>query len=329
LIARNFDLMGAALRVEAADVRMIDRFATLLCGLDTEPVQEPAFTLTIREGTPSPIPASAIVVYEGPVYWEGECIYAADGGILHLLFPDRISLAIDPARSTGEIVVAEDSVSRVGATAGMLAVDAAIDASGQFMLHAAGLTLPGSDAQVLVFAQSGTGKTTTSLALADSGFGLCTDDTMVIQMEGSRASGWGLPRDLKVHRKTAEMMPWLKPYLNGKWNDEDEQAISRAALSDRVRVEAAARRPIAGVFFLRRGDAVRSEVVPLSRTDTLVSLAADNVRTGRTGLLAAHRRRFSGLAALASSGPTFAVTVGSDLRSTAPAILGALNGMLA
>lgn len=322
---RNFDLMGPVLRVEADDERLIGRFAALLRGLDIETDREPAFTLTIREGAPELIPASATIVYEGPVFWEGECKYAADDGLLHLSFPDRLSLVVDTGCKAAEIKVAADSVSRVGATAGMLAVDAAIDASGQFLLHAAGLTLPGSESQVLVFAQSGTGKTTTSLALADSGFGLCTDDSMVIRLEGASATGWGLPRDLKVHRNTAEMMPWLKAYLTGKWNDEGEQAVTRAALSDRIRVETAARRPVAGVFFLQRGNAVESAVSPLSQTDTLVSLAADNVRTGRTGLLASHRRRFAGLAGLASSVPTFTVTVGSNPQSTAAAILDAVG----
>lgn len=321
MISRNFDLMGPVLRVEADEERFVDRFATLLRGLDADAGKDAAFTLTIREGKPRPVPASAAVVYEGPVFWEGDCVYADNGGQLHLLFPDRISLVLDPNRKAGEIIVAPDSTSRVGATTGMLVLDAAIDASGQFMLHAAGLTLPGSDAQVLVFAQSGTGKTTTSLALADSGFGLCTDDSMVIRLDGSKATGWGLPRDLKVHHNTADMMPWLKPYLKGTWNGEGEQAITRAALSDRIRVETAKRRPVAGVFLLQRGKAAKTTAAPLSQTDTLVSLAADNVRTGKTGLLASHRRRFASLAGLASSVPTFMVTVGSDPHSTAPAIL--------
>lgn len=325
MIVRNFDLMGPVLRVEADEERLIDRFATLLRGLGVETDRDPAFVLKVHEGTPEPIPASASIVYEGPVYWEGDCIYADNDSQLHLLFPKWLSLVVNPARKVAEIVVAPDGITRVGATAGMLALDAAIDASGQFLLHAAGLTLPGSDAQVLIFAQSGTGKTTTSLALADSGFGLCTDDSMVIRLDGLVTTGWGLPRDLKVHHNTAEMMPWLKPYLKGKWNSEGEQAVTRAALSDRIRIEAAARRPVAGVFFLQRGDAVNSVAARLSQTDTLVSLAADNVRTGKTGLLASHRRRFAGLAGLASSVPTFAVTVGSDPQSTAPAILDALS----
>jgi hypothetical protein len=325
LITRNFDLIGPVLRVEADEERLIERFGALLRGLVIDTDKDPAFTLALRVGTPEPIPASASIIYEGPIFWEGDCVYAEKDSKLHLAFPDRLSLKIDPSRQAAEIIVTPDNVSRIGATSGMLTLDAAIDASGQFMLHAAGLTLPGSDAQVLVFAQSGTGKTTTSLALADAGFGLCADDSMIIRLGGSATTGWGLPRDLKVHKNTAEMMPWLKPYLKGNWNDEGEQAVTRAALADRLRVEATARRPVAAIFFLQRGNAVKSTAAPLSQTDTLVSLTADNVRTGRTGLLASHRRRFAGLAGLASSVPTFAVTVGSDPQSIAPAILEAVS----
>lgn len=325
MIVRNFDLIGPVLRVEAAEERLIERFGALLRGLAIDTDKEPAFTLTVREGAPEAIPAGASMIYEGPIFWEGDCVYAEKDSRLYLTFPNRLSLMMDSARKAAEIIVAADSVPRVGATAGMLVVDAAIDASGQFMLHAAGLTLPDSEAQVLVFAQSGTGKTTTSLALADSGFGFCTDDSMVIRLDGTTATGWGLPRDLKVHKNTAEMMPWLKPFMTGNWNDEGEQAVTRAALAERIRVEATARRPVAGVFFLQRGNGVKSEAAPLGQTDTLVSLAADNVRTGKTGLLASHRRRFASLAGLASSVPTFSVTVGSDPKSIAPAILEAVS----
>ena len=77
---------------------------------------------------------------KGLLFWEGDCVYADNDGRLHLSFPDKLSLVIDQADKAAEIVVAPDSVSRVGATAGMLVLDAAIDASGQFMLHAADMT---------------------------------------------------------------------------------------------------------------------------------------------------------------------------------------------
>ena len=325
MVIRNFDLMGPVLRVEAEDERLIRPFAAILRGLDHETGRDPAFTLTIREGAPAAIPDSARTVYEGPVFFEGDCIYADDGGQLCLLFPDRISLFLSADGKSGEIVVSSDHTPRIGATPGMMAVDAAIDATGQFILHAAGLTLPGSHAQALVFAQSGTGKTTTALALAGDGFGLCTDDAMVIRLGDSAPTAWGLPRDLKVHHNTAEMMPWLKPYLNGKWDNQGEQAVTRAALSDRIRIEKAEQRPIAGVFLLERGTDKKSKVTPLSQTDTLVSLAADNIRTGRTGLLAGQRRRFASLASLVSLAPTFRITLGSDPLSTAPALLEAVG----
>ncbi|MCX7304458.1 MAG: serine kinase [Hyphomicrobiales bacterium] len=298
-------------------------------GLAIEPTVDtvPAFTLRLREGVPDPIPATATVVYEGQIFWEGDCVYADDGGNMHLLFPGHISLALYPDRQSAEIVVSPGSISRVGATAGMLAIDAAIDASGQFLLHSAGLTLPGSDEQVLVFARSGTGKTTTSLALAEGGFGLCSDDSMVIRQDGRSVSAWGLPRDLKVHRRTAQLLPWVAPHLKGDWNDEDERAVARADLAEQIRVEGIARRPVGGIFLLERGDLVKSKAQTISQTDTLVSLAADNVRTGKTGILASHRRRFAGLAGLASSMPTFKVTVGSEPRSTAEAIVAAMQSV--
>ncbi len=325
MIVRDFDLIGPTLRVQAEEEQLVDRFAGLLRGLAAKGAQEPSYTLSLKLGTPRPTPTTAELIYEGPIFWEGDCSYVADGELLHLSFPGRISLVIDPAANAAEIVVAADSIPRVAATPGMLAIDAAIDASGQFMLHAAGLTLPGSDSQVLVFAQSGTGKTTTSLALAEMGFGLCTDDSMVIRTENGTATGWGLPRDLKVHHKTAAMLPWLEPFLAGTWNDEGEQAVTRAALSERIRVERTARRPIVGIFLLERGDVVESEVVPLSPTATLESLGADKGRTVRTGLRASPRRRFASLAALASSAPTFKVTVGSKPQSTADAIASAIR----
>lgn len=317
--------MGPVLRVEAQEERLIQPFAGILRGLDHESRQDPAFTLTIRQDVPAAIPASAVTVYEGPVFHEGDCVFADNGGQLCLLFANRVSLVLNADRTSGEIVAAPDYIGRIGATCGMMAIDAAIDATGQFILHAAGLTLPGSRAQALVFAKSGTGKTTTALALAGSGFGLCSDDAMVIRIGEMDASGWGLPRDLKVHRNTAEMMPWLKPFLNGKWDTAGEQALARATLSDLVRIENAERRPIAGVFMLERGDADRSVVTPVAQTEALVSLVADNVRTGKTGLLDLQRRRFASLASLVSRVPTFRITVGADPKSTAPALLEALG----
>jgi hypothetical protein len=325
LITRDFDLMGPVLKVEAQEERLIRPFAAILRGLDVDADRTPVFTLTIREGVPSAVPDSAMTVYQGPVFNEGECVFADDDGRLCLLFPDRVSLVLSADGGRGDIVAAPDYVSRIGATPGMMAVDAAIDATGQFILHAAGLTLPGSNAQVLVFAQSGTGKTTTALALADSGFGLCTDDAMVVRLGDAGATGWGLPRDLKVHRNTAEMMPWLKPYMTGKWDTAGEQAVSRAALSDRIRIEKAEQRPIAGVFLLERGSGDACSVAPLTQTDALVYLAADNVRTGKTGLLAGQRRRFASLASLVSRAPTFRITLGGHPKSTAAALLQALG----
>ncbi|TIT54542.1 MAG: serine kinase, partial [Mesorhizobium sp.] len=85
------------------------------------------------------------------------------------------------------------------------------------MLHTAGLTLPGRDAVVLIHAPSGTGKTTTSLALATHGFGLCSDDAMILNV-GATPVAWGLPRHVKIHEKTARMIPQVAPCLGPSWD---------------------------------------------------------------------------------------------------------------
>lgn len=321
MISRAFDLLGIVLRLESEDASLVENFAMLLEGLELKNREGPAFVVTIETGTPESIPAAAATIYAGPMAWEGNCVYASSHGRLHLLFPDRISLTIDPAGKVGRIVVSPDGAEHLVAATGMLLLDVVIDASGQFLLHAAGLTLPDSDAQIVLFAPSGTGKTTASLALAASGFGLCTDDAMVVRAQRSSVTGWGLPRDLKVHRKTSEMMPWLQPYLGGEWDIDGEQPVRRVPLTSTVRIEACRHRPIAGVFLLERGDGTETSVVPLGETETLTALALDNIKSGRTGLLDLQRRRFTGLATLASRVKGFKATVGSDLRMLAPAIV--------
>lgn len=328
LKVRHFSLLGGNLEVSAPDARLIQPLCGLLDGLETQAAGEPAFRLEITRGTPAAIPAGAAVAYEGPVNDEGECVLAEHDGKLCLLFRDRVSAVLDRAGTHGRIVVAAGQERRVAWTAGMMMVQAAVDRTGQFMVHAAGLSLPDRRGVVLISAKSGTGKTTTSLALADQGFGLCSDDAMVVDAGATPATAWGLPRDLKVHRQTAGLMPWLDEFLGAKWSSEGEQAVTRESLSRRIRIEPARHLPVAALFVLGRGDARHSEVARISQTDALVALAADNVRVGRTGLLAVHKRQFASLARLVSGVPVLRLTVGTDIGGIGAALIDALASQM-
>ena len=90
---------------------------------------------------------------------------------------------------------------------------------------------------VMIIGQSGAGKTTSALALCAAGFGLCSDDLIICRVVGDQVVGWGLPRSLKVHRRTAGMLPWVAPLLTGEWSAEDGSRCRWRGCASVTRVE--------------------------------------------------------------------------------------------
>jgi hypothetical protein len=321
----RFDLAGSLFEVTAEHGRLIEPLETFLGELSADGAAEPGFRLMIRYGTPAAVPGGAQIICDDPDHEAGECRFAEIGDDLYLLFPGVISLRLGGGERSAEMVVAPGCEDRINATAGIHAIDAAISAGGQYLIHSAGLTLPGGGASILVHGPSGSGKTTTALALAGAGFGLASDDAMVLRINDGGASAWGLPRDLKVHRQTCAMLPWLEPLVTGDWDEADEQVLPRDQLREVIAIEAAKPVPIAGLCHLVRDNDQACAVEPLSRTDALTSLVADNLRAGRTGLLPAGKRLFDALAKLVSRVPALEIHPGGDPAAMAPVILGALE----
>ncbi|MGX9182293.1 serine kinase, partial [Mesorhizobium sp. BHbdii] len=185
--------------------------------------------------------------------------------------------------------------------------------------------LPGQDALVLIHAPSGTGKTTTSLALATQGFGLCSDDAMILNVASGKPLAWGLPRQVKIHQKTAEMIPRVAPCLGPSWDRNGEQAVSLERLSEIVRIERPVARPVAALLHLARSADNETRLVRMARTDAMVALALDNVRTGMTGLLPLQKRRLATIGGLVSSVPTFTLEVGARPADAAAPIIATLT----
>ncbi len=321
----HFDLAGSLFEVTAEHGRLIEPFETFLGELSVEGTAEPAFRLAVRYGTPAAVPEGAKIICDDPDNEGGPCHFAEIGHELYLLFPEKVSLRLDGGERSAEMVVAPGCENKINATAGIHAIDAAISASGQYLLHSAGLTLPGGGASILVYGPSGAGKTTTALALAGAGFGLASDDAMVLRVNDSGASAWGLPRSLKVHRRTCAMLPWLAPLVTDDWDDADEQVLRRDQLRGIIDIEAAKPVPITAICHLVRDNDPASAVVALSRTDALTSLVADNLRTGRTGLLPAGKRLFDALARLVSQVPVLEIHADGNPAAMAPLILSALE----
>lgn len=291
--------------------------------LRIEDAVEPNFHLDITEADVLDEAPGGSLVFDGEIPEDGYCRMVVDGGTVHLVFPERQTVAINDEEGWAKLRV------RPGAkapwTPSMLVLDAALDTGGQHMLHTAGLTLPGHDAVVLIHAPSGTGKTTTSLALATQGFGLCSDDAMILDLAADKPLAWGLPRHVKIHQKTAEMIPQVSPCLGPSWDRNGEQAVSLQRLSEIVRIESPTARPVAALLHLARSADSETRLVPMARTDAMVALAIDNVRTGMTGLLPSQKRRLATIGRLVSSVPTFTLEVGARPADAAALIIATLT----
>lgn len=318
-----YDLQGQVISISASRADLWPSFDLLLGTLRVSGPVEPDFRVDIVETRELPESPAGKLAFDGEVPEDGHCRLIDGGGTVHLVFPGLQTVSINADGGWAEIRVHPDA--KVKWTVLMMVLDAALDAGDQHMLHTAGLTLPGREALVLIHAPSGTGKSTTSLALASQGFGLCSDDAMILKvLAGGGITAWGLPRKVKVHRHTAAMLPFVAPCLGDKWDANGEQAVSLERLAEIIRIEETVGRPVAALFHLARSADAQTRLVPMTRTDAMVALATDNVRTGMTGLLPAQKRRMATIATLVKAVPTFTLEVGANPAEAAPLIRSAL-----
>ncbi|OBQ67663.1 serine kinase [Mesorhizobium erdmanii] len=318
-----YGLNGQVLGIAADRPELWRDFDRMLGILRIDDAVEPGFRLDIAEMDVLDEDPGGSLVFDGEIPEDGYCRMIVHGATVNLIFPGRQTVAVNDEEGWAKLRVRPGS--KAAWTPSMLVLDAALDAGGQHMLHTAGLTLPGSDAVVLIHAPSGTGKTTTSLALATQGFGLCSDDAMILDPAADSPVAWGLPRHVKIHEKTAEMIPQVAPCLGRSWDRNGEQAVSLERLSEIVRVESPVARPVAALLHLARSPDSQTRLVPMARTDAMVALAMDNVRTGMTGLLPLQKRRLATIGRLVSSVPTFTLEVGARPADAAALISATLG----
>lgn len=318
----QYDLGGHRLALEAQTDALLRPLDLFLAPLRVAADRAPDFRLMLRHGPYHGAREGDVPLFAGPLLTEGAFEGLRRGEGLLLRGPD-VSALIEPARRRAEIVTAPGAEFRTASSVGLLTLEMAVDAFGQALIHAAGLTLPDRDAVVLLHAPSGTGKTTTALALAGAGFGLCADDALVLGVGAAGLSAWGLPRFVKIHRHTAALLPWLAPALGATWDVAGEQAVPLAALARHARIEDRRPRPLAGLFMVTRGEGP-TQVLAQARVDALAALAADNVRGGIAGLEAHQARRWALLGRLVAATPVFELRVGPDVGAIAARVREAL-----
>ena len=329
-----FDVHGLRLTIEAETLDLIAPVRQYVDPFATDACSAADYSIVIERGFVDELPDGATVLSESPVAPGVPSRLAIKDEQNWLLVPGQMSVVMDRAAHMTRIRVGDECGRSLQSLAGIHAIEMALASSGQHLLHGAALTLPGDPlAALLVFAPSGAGKTTTALALALGGFGLLTDDAIVLQPRGYRGRGvdhvWGLPRSLKIHRRTAELLPAIAPLLTENWDPADEQPLRQESVSGLVSsvppFSVPISVPIVAIATLGQRSGSDHQIVPLDKAKALVLLAHDNMRRSKHGVTLGHAKRFEALGALLAVTPSYEMRVGAHLMGLPEYIAATFN----
>jgi len=247
----------------------------------------------------------------GAVFEEGE-------RLVHAVESDVV-MDIDHARGTARILAKATAARALHGTAIMQLVDACMGYFGRHLVHAGALVDPASGRALLLSVRSGGGKTTTSLALSRKGFALMTDDATILGETNDRPQVWGMPRPLKVHSRTAELLPWLGP-LPDRWDQHGEQPVELASLADRISLAGTGGVPLGTIIEIGKRSNGAHSLKPLSKSEALIALAHENVAGRPLGVTPRAQRRFAAISRAVAAADTFVLSAGTDLETLPAAV---------
>jgi hypothetical protein len=326
---RRYDLNGLCLDVHAPSPELIAPIEQYVAPFASRRTRAGAYAISIEHGPPDDPPDDAQTLSEGSAAGGVPAKLAVDGARSWFTMAGRFSVASDRSARFARVRLDQACDPTSARLAGICAIDAALAASGQHLVHGAALCLPSATPRaLLMFGPSGIGKTTAALALALGGLGLITDDAIVLQpceSAGGACRAWGLPRPLKVHRHTAELLPAIAPLLTSDWDSADEQPLQIAALQDLAPTLPPAPFAIAAVAVLGPRSLNGHRILPLAKASALAALAQDNIRRFARGILPDHVERFEVLGAMVAATPTFELRVGAPLDSLPQAVVPGLS----
>jgi len=248
--------------------------------------------------------------YDGP---DGAAIDVPGQSRLVVSFPDR----------TAEIRWRADASRAAYADRLSAAVCEILNASGQYVLHAAVIAAPTSAGPelVLLAGKSGAGKTTACLALHGDRWQLLTDDAAFI---ADGPTVWGLPRPLKVHGNTLKLLPKLTDMIDGPPIDDEFPLPYETIAGDFVGQAL----PVAAVVVLddrTDGDHV---LTPIDPTEAVCQLVERNVAV-RGGIRADLAARAFGAIGQVVSGAwagCYRLNAGPELQSLRAVLADRLKG---
>lgn len=314
-----FDVHQTAVCIEAPDEDSAAAITRYLQPFATAQTTDADYTISIEHGALDgpPGPAEHQPPHEIAPGLHGHLIM--DGHITWCSVPKQFSALADLPNSKSTLKIAPGCTRAALGLAAVHTIDRMLEATGRQLLHGAALLLPnGSNQAMLIFGKSGMGKTTTCLALAQQGFALLTDDAIVLEApSGCQKFVWGLPRPVKVHRRTGELLPFLQPVLSQNWDDAGEQPVQLEKLSTVVKIGDHAQYAVAGIVLLGERKENTHDIMRISKADAMLDILLDNLHSLPASARAKQSQRFSALGMLLAGVPTFRLRVCPNLSGLA------------
>ncbi len=193
----------------------------------------------------------------------------------------------------------------------------ALMAAGRCVVHAACLSAPvrGGRRSVMIVAESGTGKSTTALALTGAGWQLMGDDITVIRRTADGVRATGFPRECHVRKPTLRLLPWLDSLKLEPAGVADTFNLPLEELGDRACPEVPPALEPALLICLERPNGSRHRVTPVDRAEALVHVAEENVQPIEGSDDETARQSFATLADLVQRTPAVRLSAGPNLET--------------
>ncbi len=329
-----YDLHGCTLAIDLSavpdrgEVRRVIALEWLLNPrtVASPPAGQPVCSITVRKQTQLPEPEGELL-FEYPSQHHGthQCFRGRDGRLRMTVAGE--AMAILDTNGDSALVLSDDVSDPPWAMGELmlLLLDHALTTHNQCLCHAASVATPDGTGCVILHAPSGTGKSTTAGALASLGMPVLGDDTAALmQARGDQpVRAWGLPRGLRLHRRSAAMLPRFGALArDDAWDEEDEQMIARDRLVGAGLAIEADPLPVRAVIALKRPDTEtnRPSVTACDAFEALRDLMADNLSANEHGFFSGHERRLDIFSQMVGRTAGFAVEIGGSPDAVAEAI---------
>lgn len=192
-------------------------------------------------------------------------------------------------------------------------------AAGHCFVHAACLAVleRGQASSVLLVAKSGTGKSTTALALADAGWKLMGDDIALVCRIDGGLGAWGFPRVCHIRRPTLQLLPWLNDLPLAPTAIDGTLELPLEALGHRACLPRAGPLKPAAIICLELPNAQEHQLGALDRAAALMHLAQENVQPIEGHHDAVAQQSFTTFAELVQQTPAYRLSVGPSVNTLA------------